>query len=1065
MARITQDDFSGQLDAKDNNIVEIDATAHETITVPNADFISQSDISRDGQDLVLESPQGQTIVVQNYFAMDDAPLIEAPDGSILTSNLVNSFLNSSPEYAQVGSLNDVSPIGAVEEITGEATVIRVDGSTETLSLGSPIYKGDTIETNGDGAVNISFIDETSMAVSENARLSVDEYQFDPTTESGETNLSVLRGVFVFTSGLIGRDDPDDVNIDTPVGSIGIRGTVIAGNINPGGESKITVVEGAIVVTNGVSETTLSQQYESVRLGGFNENMQDIGVQDAETVGKTYGSVRDVLPKLFSSINDNIKQKENSANNKEKSNQQDEDVLDASEEVVEEEIIEDQEAQPEQDTNDLLELNIFDKLPVDKSILMRQTELLKEKNKNFDNLKNNLFKRFDDFQVNPEILEKPLQVEGEFRIIEGKNQGDVVAKFIAFEGSQGPVSFTFDNGLTTSADNHFEIVQIDGRQVVVRLTAAGESNLNGTTVGSVIGTPFSIIATDSNGNQQVRTFDPVVQDAAIHLNSAGGITDFLVRDGINLGPEKIGDFNGDKLEDTIDITASNINILSGINGGTLFGATAPNLSNGNIAGVGDINNDGFDDFIYGDPEFDTVGDADEGILKLVLGTDGTPAATSSNILIGSNIDYRVGTAVAGIGDFDGDGKSDYAFSAPGDSSTGTEHGAVHFELSAGATGLITGHSTGMKLGNNIAGLGDINGDGYSDVMFSATNQVSTNYEAYIFHGQTSALTGNASAAETTISTPHEIVSGGTAGDMNGDGFDDIAISLYDSANQQVNTFIIFGSNGLPTTIDMAYLENPDHAIKIKHNNINAGDEYNVVDLGDINGDGFDDIQLGVVGGDQYIVHGKASDDVIFDNKDNTTAGTGDGDSNLGKIQATDSNQSLVGDAHFIDNAYTGLSMRGGDGRNDFSLQNTSFRKIDGGAGFEDTIRYGNNGGTLDFSNVNFEQIEQVERIHFSQNGSTIKLTAENIFNLLKTSDNGSLTIELGSSNGSPATNGYLDIDMINTVTGTNLEDKIVNALNEQGTGATYNNINSDGNHHFEIGGYDLYIDADLNTQVV
>ena len=58
------------------------------------------------------------------------------------------------------------------------------------------------------------------------------------------DFSVLKGVFVFTSGLIGREDPDDVNIDTPSGSIGIRGTIIAGDTNSG---EITVVEGAIVL--------------------------------------------------------------------------------------------------------------------------------------------------------------------------------------------------------------------------------------------------------------------------------------------------------------------------------------------------------------------------------------------------------------------------------------------------------------------------------------------------------------------------------------------------------------------------------------------------------------------------------------------------------------------------------------------------------------------------------------------------------------------------------------------------------------------------------------------------
>src|SRR5688572_2903261 len=142
-----------------------------------------------------------------------------------------------------------------------------------------------------------------MAVSENARLAVDDYSFDPSTESGSTNFSVLRGVFVFTSGLIGRDDPDDVHIDTPVGSIGIRGTIIAGDINPGAESQISVVEGAIVITNGAGVMTLSTQFETVSLGDFNAPMQSLGVLSANDFNIKFAGVSDVAPTLFSAIND------------------------------------------------------------------------------------------------------------------------------------------------------------------------------------------------------------------------------------------------------------------------------------------------------------------------------------------------------------------------------------------------------------------------------------------------------------------------------------------------------------------------------------------------------------------------------------------------------------------------------------------------------------------------------------------------------------------------------------------------------------------------------------------
>ena len=91
-----------------------------------------------------------------------------------------------------------------------------------------------------GAVNLSFTDETQFAISENSHLTIDEYVYDPATESGVTDFSVLQGVFVYTSGAIGHDDPDDVTINTPRGSIDL-GTIIAGDADNG---EITVVEGA-----------------------------------------------------------------------------------------------------------------------------------------------------------------------------------------------------------------------------------------------------------------------------------------------------------------------------------------------------------------------------------------------------------------------------------------------------------------------------------------------------------------------------------------------------------------------------------------------------------------------------------------------------------------------------------------------------------------------------------------------------------------------------------------------------------------------------------------------------
>jgi hypothetical protein len=1065
MARITHDDFSNQTGSNNENKIEIDALGKDTIEVPNSQFISDSEIARDGQDLVLETPDGQSLVIQNYFNAEGSPLIESTDGAILTENLVNSFLNSNQQFAQNGSINDESPIGAVEEMSGSATVSRVDGTSESLTLGSPIYQGDTIETSDSGAVNIVFIDETSMAVSENSRLSVDEYQFDPSTESGTTNLSVLRGVFVFTSGLIGRDDPDDVLIDTPVGSIGIRGTIIAGKINPGGESEITVVEGAIVVKNGVMETTLSQQYESVRLGGFNENMQDIGVQKAENVGKTYGSVSDVAPKLFSSINDNIKQEQSNAEKtvKEEST---EEVLDAKEEIPEaEELQEEVKQEPLADpiANPEFQSALEGLLPHE---MGEHKNNSKEDNRFNEHRNSKSFKHLGHDPLNPDIFEdQPLTLNhSSMELFENTKAGQVIGRAQAEEGANGSVSFTFENGSTTSADGYFELDQTGGRVVEIKLTSAGETALNSAGIGGVgspLSSPFRIIVTDQNNQNNHIELSPQILDAAVHLNIPGGTKRFTVSNGSNLGPQKIGDFNGDGTTDhvALNTTANTVQIIDGSTNspiGTLLTGASGTTAN-SIDGVGDINNDGYADFVYGSPTAGTAGE-----YTVVNGM--ASSHSTSTLTPGSPAD-AVGTSVAGIGDVDGDGKSDYAVSAPGVDTGGVNRGAVIYQYGNGSNTATVGHVNNMELGSHVAGLGDVNGDGFSDIIITAENNVGGNYEAYILTGSAGGIT-TTTAGQITISTPYEIVAGGAVGDINGDGFDDIAISLKMGAD--INTFIIGGLTSLPGTIDMTFLEDPSKALKLHHSGAGGAAHYQVTALGDTNGDGLDDIQLGVVGGQQFVVHGSVVGGGAYVVDGTATDGAGSLGSPDGVVGATGNNQALVGDVHFMDNAYNNLSMKGGAGENTFGIQTNNFRSIDGGNGVEDTIRHGNGGGELDFSSVNFEQIDQIEKIELTQTGAAIKLTAENIFNLLKTSDNGSLTIELGSSGNIDALNGSLQIDDLNTVTGSDVHDEIVNALNGNGSGATHNGTvvqNGETYDHYQIGGYNLYIDTDVATTVV
>lgn len=309
-----------EAEAQSNNVPHIiHAEGSSPVALPSANLLTNAKMTQDGPDLVLTAPNGEVTIVEDYFMQSPPPALEAADGSFFSPQLIQSFLTPDAgevKLAQNDVYNDESAIGIISEVTGDATITRTDGSTHTVTKGTNIYQGDIVETDFEGAVNIVFIDESSIAVSEDARMAIDEFVFSPDTQNGTTDVSILRGVFMYTSGFIGRENPDAVELNTPVGSIGIRGTIIGGRIAADtGESQITVFEGAIVVENGTGQQILSSSFETVQLGGFNAPIQNIGPMDPAQASNTFGSLRGVSGSFFSSIEDAARDQNDPTQNK------------------------------------------------------------------------------------------------------------------------------------------------------------------------------------------------------------------------------------------------------------------------------------------------------------------------------------------------------------------------------------------------------------------------------------------------------------------------------------------------------------------------------------------------------------------------------------------------------------------------------------------------------------------------------------------------------------------------------------------------------------------------------
>jgi len=257
--------------------MKIDVVAGKPVELPSGDFIANAAMTRVGTDLHLATPDGHTVVVQGYFAQQTPPDLVTHDGARLTSAMVDAFVapEHASQYAASGqTATDASPAGRITQEVGDAHIIHADGTRVDATVGTPIYQGDVVETSKTGAVNIQFADNTTFAISENARMSVDQFVYHSADHSGSTFFSMLQGVFVYTSGLIGKTDAANVGIETPVGSIGIRGTVVAGHIQPAGQqSQITIVDGAITVTNGAGTQDLNNSLSTVSVSGYQSALQ------------------------------------------------------------------------------------------------------------------------------------------------------------------------------------------------------------------------------------------------------------------------------------------------------------------------------------------------------------------------------------------------------------------------------------------------------------------------------------------------------------------------------------------------------------------------------------------------------------------------------------------------------------------------------------------------------------------------------------------------------------------------------------------------------------------------
>jgi hypothetical protein len=400
---------------------------------------------------------------------------------------------------------------------------------------------------------------------------------------------------------------------------------------------------------------------------------------------------------------------------------------------------------------------------------------------------------------------------------------------------------------------------------------------------------------------------------LSLSSLSGTNGFRLdgvasSDALGFSVDVAGDINGDGFDDIIASapyanspltnagssyilfgkasgfsSASNVSALTGANGFRLDGVAVFENSGKSVSAAGDVNGDGIDDIIVGVEKADNNG-ADSGSSFVMFGKKSSFSSAINLSVLSGQKGFRIDGAAAGdnsgmsvseAGDVNGDGIGDIVIGAGNADNNGGESGSAYVIFGkttsfssvlnlASLTGTngfrIDGNSVTDRAGHSVSAAGDINGDGFGDVLVGAAYagfDAADSGTSYVVFGKASGFSSvvdlgalpatDGFRIDGTAADDRSGSSVAAAGDINGDGFDDILVGApfaepIGTANSGAS-YLIFGkATNFATSLNLSALSGVDGFRMVD----GSGDDRlgaSVSSAGDVNGDGFGDIILG------------------------------------------------------------------------------------------------------------------------------------------------------------------------------------------------------------------------------
>ena len=427
----------------------------------------------------------------------------------------------------------------------------------------------------------------------------------------------------------------------------------------------------------------------------------------------------------------------------------------------------------------------------------------------------------------------------------------------------------------------------------------------------------------------QSFPPVLELSSIDGTNGFYFNGESEEDNAGFSVSGLGDFNGDGIDDPIIgapyaspngnysgrsyilfgsatgfSEANDLSDLNGSNGFAISGQVANDRFGHSVSAAGDLNNDGLDDLVVG-ARYANANGNNSGRSYVLFGSSQKWSAEfdladidgiNGFTIDGEAAEDSAGQSVSNAGDVNGDGIDDLIVGAYGNDVNGDYSGRsyvvfgsaanwpINFQLSSidASSGIVfNGEAGGGSSGNSVSDAGDFNGDSIDDIIIGAENLDSNedrSGRSYLIFGsetvpskafELSDLNGSngfAMNGQLEFDRAGQAVS--SAGDINGDGFDDLLVSaptadVNDTSSGSV--YVLFGSASTASSaIELASLDGQDGFII---NGQQGGDTIggSISGAGDLNGDGIDDFVIGAMfvdtngenSGRSYIIFGTSA----------------------------------------------------------------------------------------------------------------------------------------------------------------------------------------------------------------